>query len=107
MRISPGRPFFRVKSYIVGIIHGMAGSAALMLLVLASVDNSLVGLAYIAIFGVGSVAAMGLATIFLSLPFSVSAGFPRLNQAVQVVSGIASILFGLFLFIELGLFAAS
>ncbi|MFQ5860956.1 MAG: urease accessory protein UreH [Dehalococcoidia bacterium] len=96
-----GKPLFRVKSYIVGTVHGIAGSAALMLLVLASIKSPLGGLSYIVLFGVGSVVAMGVLTVFLSLPFSVSARFPAVNRMVQVVAGVASIAFGGFLLYEI------
>jgi hypothetical protein len=48
----------RHKSMIVGMIHGMAGSAALMLVVLSTISSVPLGLAYIAIFGAGSIAGM-------------------------------------------------
>ena len=64
-----GKPFFRKKSYFIGTIHGLAGSAALTLLVLASIDSPLAGLVYILLFGLGSVLSMGIVTIFISFPF--------------------------------------
>lgn len=89
------RPFFRVKSYIVGTVHGLAGSAALMLLVLASLRSTWAGVTYILLFGLGSVVAMGVVTIFLTVPFSTSARLPRLNRWVQFAAGSFGILFGL------------
>ncbi len=91
---NPLRPFFRVKSYVVGTVHGLAGSAALMLLVLAGLKSTLTGVLYILIFSLGSVASMGLISIFISLPFSVSSRLPRLNLVVQTAAGTFSILFG-------------
>ncbi|MBI4288855.1 MAG: urease accessory protein UreH [Chloroflexi bacterium] len=101
--VGPGKPFFRLKSYVVGTIHGLAGSAALMLLVLAGLKSSWTGVSYILVFGLGSIASMGAITFFISLPFSVSARLPRLNKAVQFVAGAFSILFGLFLMYEVGI----
>jgi len=89
------RPFFRVKSYVVGTVHGLAGSAALMLLVLASLRSTWAGVTYILLFGLGSVVAMGVVTIFLTVPFSTSARIPRLNRWVQFAAGSFGILFGL------------
>lgn len=97
------RPFFRVKSYVVGTIHGLAGSAALMLLVLASLESRWVGVWYILIFGLGSVGSMGLVTLFLTLPFSASARLPWLNRVVQSAAGTLGILFGLFMIYEVGI----
>ena len=96
-------PFFRLKSYIVGTVHGMAGSAALMLLVLASIKSVWSGVIYILIFGLGTVVSMGLISIFISLPFSVSGRLPRLNRIIQAGAGTFSILFGLFLMYQVGI----
>ena len=99
----PGRPFFRLKSYLVGIVHGLAGSAAVMLAVLATdaVSSFLVGLWYIVLFGVGTVLSMGLLTLLMGIPFAISSQFQRLNAAVAGVAGTASIAFGAFLMYEL------
>jgi len=61
------RPFF------VGMVHGLAGSAALMLLVLGTITSPLAGLAYIVIFGLGSVGGMLLLSGIISLPFILTA----------------------------------
>lgn len=94
------KPFFRVKSYIIGTVHGLAGSAALMLLVLASVESWWIGVWYILFFGLGSVAAMGVVTIFLTLPFSASTPLLRLNRLIRSAAATLAILFGLFLMVE-------
>jgi ABC-type nickel/cobalt efflux system permease component RcnA len=99
---SPLRPFFRLKSYLVGTVHGLAGSAALMLLVLASLKSTLTGVFYILIFSLGSVASMALISIFISLPFSVSSRLPRLNLVVQAAAGTFSIIFGALLIYQVG-----
>lgn len=97
------QPFFRLKSYVVGTVHGLAGSAALMLLVLASLQSRWLGLWYILIFGLGSVISMGLVTIFLAVPFSISARLPRLNRLVQYAAGVFGILFGFYFMYQAGL----
>ena len=98
-----GKPFLRKKSYIIGMVHGVAGSAALTLLVLASIESTLAGLVYILLFGLGSVLSMGVITIFMSFPFVFSANrLPRLNQVIQIGVGAFSILFGGFLMYEIG-----
>ncbi len=98
-----GKPFLRKKSYFVGIVHGVAGSAALTLLVLASIDNPLAGLGYILLFGLGSVLSMGIMTIFISFPFVFSANrLPGLNRVIQFSVGTLSILFGFFLMYQIG-----
>jgi ABC-type nickel/cobalt efflux system permease component RcnA len=98
-----GRPFLRKKSYFVGIVHGVAGSAALTLLVLASIESPLAGLGYILLFGIGSVLSMGIMTIFISFPFVWSANrLPGLNRVIQFSVGTLSILFGFFLMYQIG-----
>ncbi len=101
--IGPGRPFFRLKSYVVGTVHGMAGSAALLLLVLASLDSAWMGALYILLFGLGSIVSMGIITVFISLPFAASARLPRLNRVVQTAAAALSIVFGLLLMYEIGI----
>ena len=96
------KPFFRLKSYVVGTIHGLAGSAALTLLILASLESRWLGVWYILLFGVGSVAAMGLVTIFLTVPFSASSRLPSLNRLVQSAAATFGILFGLILMYQVG-----
>lgn len=102
---SPGKPFFRAKSYVIGIVHGLAGSAAVMLAVLATdaVTGFWVGLFYILLFGVGTVLSMGMLTVIIGIPFAVSGQFERVNTLVASVAGTASIAFGLFLMYELAI----
>lgn len=98
-----GRPFLRRKSYLVGIVHGLAGSAALTLLVLTSIKSPLAGILYIFLFGLGSVLSMGLVTILISFPIVLSANrLPALNRSIQLGVGTLSILFGVFLMYRIG-----
>ncbi|MBI2866189.1 MAG: urease accessory protein UreH [Chloroflexi bacterium] len=101
--VGPGRPFFRVKSYMVGTVHGLAGSAALLLLAVAALDTPWTGALYILLFGLGSIASMGIVTIFISVPFTASARLPRLNRLVQTAAATMSILFGVLLMYEIGI----
>lgn len=97
------KPFFRLKSYVVGTVHGLAGSAALMLLVLASLQSQWLGIWYILLFGLGSVISMGLVTVFLVVPFAASARLPWLNRMVQYAAGAFGILFGFYFMYQAGL----
>lgn len=98
-----GKPFLRRKSYVIGLFHGVAGSAALTLLVLASIESPIAGLAYILLFGLGSVLSMGIMTVIIGLPFVISAGrLPNLNRTIQFAVGSLSILFGGFLMYQIG-----
>lgn len=98
-----GKPFLRRKSYVIGLVHGMAGSAALTLLVLASIESPIAGLVYIMLFGLGSVLSMGIMTVIIGLPFVISADrLPNLNRTIQFAVGSLSILFGGFLMYQIG-----
>jgi ABC-type nickel/cobalt efflux system permease component RcnA len=92
--------FFRIggKPFIVGMVHGMAGSAALTLLVLSTIPSVALGLLYIAVFGLGSVGGMLLMSTMISLPFIVTARrFSLVNFGIRLLTGVFSLLFGLML----------
>ena len=63
---------FPLRALLIGLIHGMAGSAALILLTLDSVPTIGLGLAYIALFGIGSIVGMGLLSMIISIPIRAS-----------------------------------
>lgn len=91
------------KPFLVGMVHGLAGSAALMLLVLTTIPSPLTGLVYIVIFGFGSVGGMLVLSSLIGLPFILTARrFTLLNRWIRVLAGGASIVFGLFLGWEIG-----
>src|SRR3990172_2658161 len=86
------------KPFLVGMVHGLAGSAALMLLVLTTIPSVLAGLAYILIFGFGSVGGMLLLSSMIGLPFVLTAQrFSLANGWIRLLAGAASVVFGLFL----------
>lgn len=91
------RPFF------IGIVHGMAGSAALFLLALSQIESTVGALVYILVFGIGSVAGMLLVTTAISLPFVISAQrFQNLNGVIRLASGSLSILLGIIVMYQIG-----
>ena len=91
------------KPFFVGMVHGMAGSAALMLVVLATISSRTLALMYIAIFGLGSVGGMFLMSALIGLPFSMTAKHDRLNKIVRTSAGIISLCFGLFYAWQIGI----
>ncbi len=99
-----GHPFNSMrKPFLVGMVHGLAGSAALMLLVLTTIPSPLAGLAYILIFGFGSVGGMLILSSLIGLPFVLTARrFTAMNRWIQVGAGAASVAFGIFLGWEIG-----
>ena len=93
--LSPGKPFFRMKSFIIGMVHGLAGSAAVMLALLPTIDSFLAGISYLVLFGVGTVLSMAIITIVLSVPFAITGAYQKLNIIVSGVAGAVSIIFGI------------
>lgn len=94
---------FSPRALVIGMIHGLAGSAGLMLLVIPTIESKTVGLLYIAIFGIGSVGGMMLMSFLVGLPFHFTASrFNRFNHLLQSVAGIVSIALGLMIIYEKG-----
>lgn len=91
------------KPFFVGMVHGMAGSAALMLLVLATISSRALALLYIGIFGLGSVGGMFLMSALIGLPFTFTSKHERLNRIVRTAAGIVSVVFGLFYAWQVGI----
>jgi len=89
---------FAARPFFVGMVHGMAGSASLMLLVLATIPSAVAGLIYIAVFGLGSVGGMLIMSSLISLPFVLTRKhFNVLSEGLQGAVGLLSVTFGLFL----------
>ena len=85
-----------IKPTIVGAVHGLAGSAALTLLVLTQISSPLLGLLYLAVFGVGSILGMLLMSGIVGLPFVLSSRkLGGVNYQLQMWAGTLSVLFGL------------
>ena len=85
-----------VRPLCIGMAHGLAGSAALLLFVVASAGSVLEGLLYIAVFGCGSIAGMMLIGLLLSIPvvWSFRLGRP-VFLALQGLASAGSIALGL------------
>jgi ABC-type nickel/cobalt efflux system permease component RcnA len=92
-----------VRPLIIGMIHGLAGSAALMLAVLVTIKSTAVAFAYIIIFGAGSIGGMMVMSLIMSLPIHLTAEhFTKTNLAVRALAGCFSLGFGLFMVYEIG-----
>jgi high-affinity nickel permease len=92
-----------LRPITIGLVHGLAGSAAIALLVLASVPNPVSQLVYLAIFNVGVITGMVLITSILGLPFVFAAArFERLHRALVLASGTVSLALGLILIYQVG-----
>lgn len=88
----------------VGAVHGLAGSAALTLLVLAEAvrnGSRALGLAYLLLFGAGSIGGMLLMSALIGLPFALTASrFRRMDAHVRLTAGLASVAFGVYYALE-------
>jgi ABC-type nickel/cobalt efflux system permease component RcnA len=93
-----------VRPLAIGLVHGLAGSAAVALLVLSTIKSPLWATAYLLVFGFGTMVGMMLMTTAISLPL-VYAGnrFLKLNGHLATISGLASMAFGIFLVYHIGL----
>ena len=95
--------FHSLRPLLIGIVHGLAGSAAVALLVLSTIRDPRWGVFYLLIFGVGTIAGMMLITAAMSLPFSYAGTrFRWLNRGLVTGSGLLSLAFGLFVVYQIG-----
>lgn len=92
-----------LRPLIVGLVHGLAGSAAVALLVLAPLHNSRWAVAYLLLFGFGTIAGMMVITVAMAsaLRFAGSRS-DRINHRLSVATGLLSLLFGLFVVYQMG-----
>src|SRR5262249_35244699 len=94
------------RPLIIGVVHGLAGSAAAALLVLGAIRDPRWAAAYLLIFGAGTIAGMMLITTALAMPFADTAHrFARANRDLSLASGLLSVAFGLFLVYQIGFVA--
>src|SRR5207244_1320367 len=78
-----------LRPLVVGVVHGLAGSAAVALLVLAAIPNPVWGIAFLVVFGVGTIAGMMLITAASAVPFAYTATrFARANRYLAFASGM-------------------
>jgi ABC-type nickel/cobalt efflux system permease component RcnA len=86
---------FPVRALVVGLVHGMAGSAALILLTLQTVQSPSLGLLYIAAFGAGSILGMAALSAVIALPLRLSLrGAAWIHGGFQCVVGLATLALG-------------
>jgi sulfite exporter TauE/SafE len=91
------------RALLIGMVHGLAGCAALMLLVIPTIQSRALGMLYIVIFGIGSIGGMMLMSFLVGLPFHLTASrFTRFNHVLQFCSGILSVILGLGIVYEKG-----
>jgi ABC-type nickel/cobalt efflux system permease component RcnA len=95
--------FHVLRPLVIGIVHGLAGSAAVALLVMTTIHDPWWAIAYLLLFGIGTIAGMMLITGLLAVPFAFTVKrFSGWNRGMAVASGLLSLGFGLFLSYQIG-----
>jgi high-affinity nickel-transport protein len=103
-RLGPVPLYQLLRPLVVGVVHGLAGSAAAALLVLTVIQEPRWALAYLAVFGAGTIAGMMLITMALALPLAaVERRPPWIHRALRSGAGVVSIVFGLLMAYDIGL----
>lgn len=98
-----GSRFYQaLRPLLIGIVHGLAGSAAIALLVLPIIHEPLWAVAYLLLFGLGTIAGMMLITAAIAVPVSYSTRFQFLHRHLGTAAGVLSLAFGLFLVYQIG-----
>jgi hypothetical protein len=82
------------KSLIIGMVHGMAGSGALLLIVLSTINSIPLGLAYIAIFGAGSIGGMAGVSTLMGIPFVKLSNSAKISIALRYAAAITTLAIG-------------
>jgi high-affinity nickel-transport protein len=92
-----------LRPLVVGLVHGLAGSAAVALLVLATISDPRWALAYLLLFGLGTIVGMMLITLLVAAPITyASRRMAHVERHLRVASGVLSLAFGLFLVYHIG-----
>ena len=84
------------RPFLVGLVHGLAGSAALMLAVVATIPSAPIALAYVGVFGCGSIGGMIAMSALLGMPLVLAADrFARAESVLRTCAGLGSIAVGI------------
>lgn len=96
--VSPARPVF------IGVVHGLAGSAAAALVLVPLIDDPRFAALYLLVFGLGTIVGMSMVTLAIAAPV-LAAGAPtaRVQRSLRIASGAVSVVFGLYLAQKVGM----
>lgn len=95
--------FHLLRPLVVGLIHGLAGSAAIALLILGSISDKRIAVLYLGIFGVGTIAGMMAVTSLLGIPIITgSKTFARFDRIASIAAGAVSIIYGIYIGYRIG-----
>lgn len=91
------------RPFLVGVVHGLAGSAAAALLIVPLIDDPRWAALYLLTFGLGTIVGMAIVTISIAAPSLLAAAhMPSLQRSLRVASGAVSLIFGLYLAQRIG-----
>lgn len=90
------------RSFFVGLIHGLAGSAAVLLLIASAIHSLSVNILFIIMFGIGSMLGMLFVGAFITIPFLLAPRFTAIDFSLKIFSGLVSIAIGIFTVYQIG-----
>lgn len=91
------------KSYVIGLVHGLAGSGSLVVLTAATLDNVGMVLGFIAIFGIGSMIGMVLIGSMMGIPLAFGNKIVLIQKIFRYVAGTFSLIIGFNIMYEIGI----
>lgn len=92
------------RSFSVGLMHGLAGSAALVALTASTASTPVLGLAFMALFGIGSTLGMAAFSAVIAVPLTLTAHtLTWANRGLKVSAGLVALSFGFYIMIENGM----
>lgn len=89
------------KSFLIGMVHGLAGSGALMVVIASTIESPFLGIVFILLFGVGSISGMMAASTALGIPFSKMKNKPTLQKILRIGTATFSIAIGISLMYQI------
>ena len=93
-------PLIRPKSFAVGLVHSLAGSAAVLILLIPTINSNLMGIGYLMLFGIGTIVSMSVVTLILRFPLKAAFRFPMAQKAILSIAGLANLALGSLLIFE-------
>jgi ABC-type nickel/cobalt efflux system permease component RcnA len=98
------RAYGMIRPVVVGVIHGLAGSAAIALMILATIRTPLLAIGYLLIFGLGTIIGMMLLTTAIAMPVVATGNRSfATNRGIRVAFALMSVSFGIFLAFRIGI----
>jgi len=89
------------RSFGVGMVHGLAGSTAIALMILATIRDVRTALLYLVVFSLGTVAGMTVVTFAMAVPLAFATRAERVQRYVGRVAGVVSVAFGFFVIYQI------